>query len=90
MTFFPVLPYTPHGATPHFVEVCFRFVQTAVFLLHSSLLHFIINRSDTFINVYKLYFILVHNVYIAVENVELVPVLSSVFCYLLCFLENRA
>ena len=39
---------------------------------------------------YKLYFVLVHNVYIAHKNVELFPVLSSVFCYLICFLENQA
>ena len=36
------------------------------------------------------YFVLVHNVYIAHENVELVPALSSVLYYLLHFLENRA
>ena len=71
-----------------FCRVCFRFVQTTVFLL-ASLLRFIINWPQTFINAYKLYFVLVHNVYIAHENVELVPVLSSVFCYLLRFLENQ-
>ena len=80
MKFFATLPYTPHKATPHFVEVCFRFVKTTVFLLPFSLLCFIINRSQTFINAYMLYFVLVHNVYITHENVELVPVLSSVFC----------
>ena len=90
MTYFPALPYTPHKAAPHFVEVCFRFVQTTVFLLLFSLLRFIINRSQTFINAYKLYFILAQNIYIALENIELVPVFSSVFCYLLCFLENQA
>ena len=75
-------------ATSHFVEVCFRFVQTTIFLLPFSLLH---NFSrQTFINDYKLYFVLVHNVFIAHENVELVPVLSSVFCCLLRFSENRA
>ena len=47
MTFFQVLPYTPH-----FVEVYFRFVQTTDFLL-SSLLRFIINLSQTFINACK-------------------------------------
>ena len=87
MTFFPALPYTPH-----FGEVfSFRFVQTnfSSSLFSSSL--FIINRSQTFINAYKLYFVLAHNVYIAHnKNVELVPVLSSVFCYPLRFLENRA
>ena len=88
MKFFPALPYTPHRASPHFVEVCFKFVQTTVFLLPFSPLRFIINQSQTFINTYKLYFVLVHNVYIAHENVELGPVLSSVFCYLLRFLEN--
>ena len=85
MTFFPALPYTPH-----FVEVCsFRFVQTdfSSSLFSSSL--FIINRSQTFINAYKLCFVLVHNVYIAHhKNVALVSVLSSVFCYPLHFLEN--
>ena len=85
MAFFLSLPYTPH-----FVEVCFRIVQTAVFVLPFSLLRFIISWSQTFINAFKLYFILVHNIYIAPENVELVPVLSSVFCYFFCFLENRA
>ena len=55
MTFFPTFPYTPHNATPHFVEVCFRFEQTTVFLFPFSLLHFIINRSQTLINAYKLY-----------------------------------
>ena len=83
MTFFPVLPYTLHKATPHFLEDCFSFLQTTVFLLFSSLLRFIINRSQTFISAYNLYFLLLHNVYIALEIVELVPVLSSVFCYLL-------
>ena len=87
MPFFPALPYTPHKATSHFSEVCFRFVQTAVFVLPFSLLH---DSSQTFISAYKLYFVLVHNVYIAHENVELVPLLSSVFRYLLRFLENRA
>ena len=87
MTFFPALPYTPH-----FVEVCsFRFVQINLSSSLFSASLFIINRSKTFINVYKLYFVLVHNVYIALhENVELVLVLSSVFCYPLRFLENRA
>ena len=42
MTFFPALPYTPHKTTPQFVEVCFRFVQTTVFLTPFSLLCFII------------------------------------------------
>ena len=64
-----------------FWRVCFRFVQTTVFLL-ASLLCFIINWPQTFINAYKLYFVLVHTVYIALENVELVPVLfqfSAIF-----------
>ena len=39
IAFFPILPYIPHKATQHFVEVCFRFVQTAVILLSFSLLH---------------------------------------------------
>ena len=90
MAFFPALLYTPHKATSHFAEVCFRFVQTTVFLLLSSLLCFKFNRSCTFINAYKLYFVLVHNVYIALESVKLVPLLSSVFCYILRFLKNRA
>ena len=85
---FPSASYTPHKASPHFVEVCFRFVQPTVFLLPFSPLRFIINQSQTFINTYKLYFVLVHNVYIAHEIVELVPVLSLVFSYLLRFLEN--
>ena len=87
MTFFTAFPYAPH-----FVEVCcFRFVQTNFSSSLSSSPLFIINRPQTFINAYKLYFALVHNVYIAHhENVELVPVLSSVFCYPLRFLENRA
>ena len=87
MTFLAALPYAPH-----FVEVCcFRFVQTnfSSFLFPSSL--FIINRFQTFINAYKLYFVLVHNIYIAHhENVDLVPLISSVFCYPFRFLENRA
>ena len=90
MAFFPALLYTPHKATSHFAEVCFRFVQTTVSVFPFSLLRFIINWSQTFINAYKFYFVLVHNVYIAPKNVELVPVLSSVFCYFVCFLENRA
>ena len=90
MTFFPALPYTPHKATLDFVDVCFRFVQTTVFLLLSSLLRFIINRSRTFINAYQLYFVLVRNIYIALESFKLVPLLSSVFCYLVRFLENLA
>ena len=91
MAFFPALPYTPHEATSHFVEICFfRFFQTTVFVLPFSLLRFIINSTQTFINAYKFHFVLVHNVYIAPKNVELVPVLSSVFCYFVRFLENRA
>ena len=75
------MPYTTsYKAAPHFVEVWFRFVQTTVFLLPFSLLRFIINPSQTFNNTYKLYFVLVHNVYIAHKNVELVPLLSSVLC----------
>ena len=78
-----------------FVDFCFRFVQTAVFLFPFSLLH---NLPQTFINTSKLYFVLVLTVYIAHLNVELVlykkteknPVLFSVFYYLLNFLENRA
>ena len=73
---------------PTFCRICFRFVQTTVFLL-ASLLRFIINWPQTFTNAYKLYFVLVHGVYIALENVELVLILSSVLYYLLCFLENR-
>ena len=87
---FPALPYILHKATSHLVKVCFRFVQITVFILLFSLLCFIINWFQTFVNAYKLYFILVHNVYIGHENVELVPLLSSVFSYLLHFLENRA
>ena len=62
MTYFLALPYTPHKAAPQFVELCFRFVQTTVFPILSSLLLFIMNRSQTFISVYKLYFILAQNV----------------------------
>ena len=85
MTFFPALSYTPH-----FVEVCtFRLVQTNFSSTLFSFSLFIINRSQTFINAYKLYFVLVRNVYIAGnENVELVLVVSLVFCYPLRFLEN--
>ena len=90
MTFFPALPYIPHKATPHFVEVCFRDLYKLVFLLLFSVLRFIINGSQIFINAYKLYVVLVHNVYITHENVEVVPVLSSVFYYLPRFPENRA
>ena len=91
MAFFPALPYTPHKTTSHFVEVCFfRFFQTAVFVLPFSVLPFITNWTQTFINAYKFHFVLVHNVYIAPKNVELVPVLSSVFCYFVRLLENRA
>ena len=80
MTFSPAFPCIPHKATPHFLVVCFRFVQTTVFLLPLSLLRFIIDPSQTFNNTYNLYFVLVHNVYIAHKNVELVPLLSSVLC----------
>ena len=70
MAFFLALPYTLYKATSHFVEVCFWFAQTS-FCFSLSLLGFIINWSQTFINAYKLYFVLVHNVYIAPINVEL-------------------
>ena len=70
-----------------FRRVFFRFVQTTVFLL-TSLLRFKINSPQIAFNAYKLYFTLVHNVCIALENVELVPILSAVFYYLLCFLGN--
>ena len=78
--------------TPHLVEVCFRFVKTTVFLLLFSLLRFIIkiDLKHSSMLAYKLCFAFVHNIYIARENVELVPVLSSAFCYLLRFLENPA
>ena len=90
MTFFPALPYRPYNVTPHFVEVCSDLYKL-VFLLPFSLLHFIINRSQTFINACKLYFVLVDNVYIAHHgNIELVPVLSSFFYYHLRFLGNGA
>ena len=79
-----------HKATPHLVQFCFRFLKATVFLLSLSLLCFIINWSQTFFNAYKVYFVLVHDVYISHENVELVPVISLVFCDLLCFLKNRA
>ena len=85
MAFFPVLPYTPHKVTPHFVEVCLRFVQTTVFLLPFI---FFSSSRQSFINAYKLYFVL--DVYIAHANVELVSVLSSFICYLLRLLENQA
>ena len=90
MAFFPASPCIPHKATPHFAEVCFRFKQTTVFLLLFSLLRFIIkiNRKLSSMLAYKLYFVFVHNAYIARKNAELVLVLSSVFCYLLRFLEN--
>ena len=90
MAFFPASPCIPHKATPQFVEVCFRFEQTTVFLLLFSLLRFIIKIDLKLSSVlaYKLYIVFVHNVYIASKNVELVLVLSSVFCYLLRFLEN--
>ena len=91
LTFCPALPYTQHKTTPHYVRGLFQIcIQTTVFLLPFSLPRFIINQSQFFINAYKLYFVLVHNVYIAHENVELACVLSSVFCYLLHFLQNRA
>ena len=63
MVFFSALPYTSHKATPHFVDICFRFVQTTVFFFHFLCL--LCNLSHTFINVYNLYFVLVHSVYIA-------------------------
>ena len=85
MIFFPAFRSTSRKATPHFIEVCFRFVQTTDFLFPFS---FLSNLSQTLMNAYKLCFVLVHNVSINHENVELVPVLSSVFYYLLRFLEN--
>ena len=82
MAFFAALPYTRHKATQHFIEVYFRFAQTTVFLLPFYRIHNLSHSSM----LCKLYFVLVNNVYIAYKNVELVPVLSSVFCYLLRFL----
>ena len=76
-----------HNASPNFAEVCFRFVQTIVFLVNFFLLHNLSHQ--TFINAYNLYFVLVHNIYVTHENVEPIPVLASVFCYLLRFLENQ-
>ena len=43
MTFFPAFSYTPDKVTLDFVKICFRFVQTTVFLFLFSLLLFIIN-----------------------------------------------
>ena len=80
MTFSSALPYTPHKTKPRFLGVCFRFVRTSFF---SCL--FPLRRCF-----YKLYFVLLHNVYIAHKNVELVSVFFSVFCCLLRFLENGA
>ena len=61
LKFYLALPYIAHKTAPHLVEACFRFVQTTVFLLPVSLLCFIINWSQTFINAYQLYFVLVHS-----------------------------
>ena len=78
----------PHHILQRFVSDLFKLV----FLLPFSILRFIISRYQTFINAYhKLYFALVHNIYVAHhENDELVPVLSSVFCYPLRLLKNKA
>ena len=71
-----------------YITFCGDLFQICInYSFSSSVLRFLINQSQTFINAYKLYFVLVHNVYIALENVELTPVLSSVFCCLLRFLE---
>ena len=76
MTLFPAFRYRPHKTKPYFAEVFFRFVYTTVFLFPFFILHFF----QTLINAYKLYFVLIHYIYIAHENVELVPALSSTFC----------
>ena len=66
-----------------YITFCGDLFQICInYSFSSSLLRFLINRSQTFINAYNLYFVLVHNIYIALKNVELVPALSSVFCYL--------
>ena len=57
--------FISHKVTPHLVQVCFKFLQTTVFLLPFCLLRFIINWSQTFI---KLYFVLLPNVHIAHEK----------------------
>lgn len=44
---------------------------------------------QTFINECR-FLVLARNVYIANQNFKLVPLLSSVFCYLLHFLGNQA
>ena len=56
-----IRPHYIHPKHKMFVDICFRFVQTLVFLLPFSLLH---NLSETFLNAYKLFFVLVHNIYI--------------------------
>ena len=66
---------------PHFADICFKFEETPVFLILFSI---------NFTYVLKFHFVLVHNVFIAYENVDLVPLFPSVFCYLVHFLENRA
>ena len=73
---------TLHTTQGHITFCRGRFVYKLQFLLF-PFLHFIINQSLTFIYAYKFYFVLVHYVYIAHENIELVPVLSSVFSYVL-------
>ena len=87
--FFPALPYTSHNATPDFIGFA-SYLQKIQSSFFPFLFFDFINLSrKTFINAYKLYFYLVNNVYIAHENVELVPVLSSVFYLLFIFLKTE-
>ena len=90
MAFFPALPYTPHKVTPYFVEVCFRFVQTTVFLLPFSSSYFIATNFHQCLQV--IFCFCVQCLHCSrQENVELVPVLSSVvLSSVFRFLPNRA
>ena len=92
MSFLYIWHFSQHCPTHH-VTFCRGLFQICTNYSFSSSLfsfRFIINWFQSFINAYKLRFVLVHNIYVAHKNVELVPVLSLIFCYLFRFLENRA
>ena len=86
---FPARLHTPHNATPHFVEVCPQIWTNYSFFLFlfSSLLHNYYPKLSSML-ISCIFCFGTYNVYIALENVELVSVPSSVLCYLLRFLEN--
>ena len=57
--------FTTHCIRPHFILEMFVSDLYKLQFFFFSFLHLLYNLSQTFINAYKLYFVLVHNAHIA-------------------------